>query len=696
MYDLIREPLMTIWFGNFYRPAYDDRDFVQEGMERIRAMGFNAVMLDSKAWEDFFQRYGGGEASPYVAQQEFMMAAAARAGLGHLFLSLYCNGDNLYPHIRFSPPVFGESVTNADGTDGRWYKYWSSLAQDTQTEHVAGLLSLYRENHAAFFLQGETRLPMCSMWDPVVQPSFDEEGQKRYMGWLQKRYGDIAALNAAYGASFPSFEALRLQDVWRGDPAALTAREIHENAPVFRMWADSQAWRAEELALYFQEMKRRLHEVEPKLYLMPDLSQWGHFLNVWTVRREDVRFCDVWDTATRGLDMRLIAPQVDMCHYYTVPVTFDGDPDAYAVSCQHAHIRSLNAGRPFLGGIYYGRYLYNDLYRYITPEEIVGSIALSGAAGVSAYGFCGMDDGGLLHRMDEGFVSSLTRANEWAKRVIPMLGKRMKSRAALLFPTAMALLEPLSVEGAAARRADLLGLFHALCDAGFSPDMVEARDVIDGIEDRDVLLIPADDCYPVRRDLRLEEALRAFVHNGGTVIHGLWGKAAEFAFSLRPCTTDGACYTYQGEGGLVLGDSFVSYPGEPLALWREDGKSCISRTAVGRGAVYSFGFMPGYQFAARHSPHVPYSQRNNALYPLPHMEHNALKDILARAARRDVPFAMKDVECAEFENGLLAVNHRSTPARLPVSGPCLCPQPMADGLLPAHCPAFFPKENGRP
>ena len=116
----IDEPLMALWFGNFYRPAYDDREFVDESMREIAGMGFNCVELDSKAWVDFRERCRGGEASGYVAQQEYMMQAAQRAGLAYMFLALYLNGDNLYPHIRFSPPIYGESVTRADGTDGKW------------------------------------------------------------------------------------------------------------------------------------------------------------------------------------------------------------------------------------------------------------------------------------------------------------------------------------------------------------------------------------------------------------------------------------------------------------------------------------------------------------------------------------------------------------------------------------------------
>ena len=52
-------PYLNVWFGNFYRPAYDDQAFVAEGMELLKKLGFNSVLLDSKDWEDFRERYEG-------------------------------------------------------------------------------------------------------------------------------------------------------------------------------------------------------------------------------------------------------------------------------------------------------------------------------------------------------------------------------------------------------------------------------------------------------------------------------------------------------------------------------------------------------------------------------------------------------------------------------------------------------------
>ena len=83
---------LNVWFGNFYRPAYDDEAFVEKTMEQIAGLGFDSVMLDTKAWEDVKERCEGGEASQYVKMQEFMMDSAKRHGLTHTFLALYLNG----------------------------------------------------------------------------------------------------------------------------------------------------------------------------------------------------------------------------------------------------------------------------------------------------------------------------------------------------------------------------------------------------------------------------------------------------------------------------------------------------------------------------------------------------------------------------------------------------------------------------
>lgn len=58
------------------------------------------------------------------------------------------------------------------------------------------------------------------------------------------------------------------------------------------------------------------------------MAQWGYFLNV------------------------------DCTHFISVPVTPDGDAEVYVTACHHSMMRSMNRGREFVGGIYWGGYLY--------------------------------------------------------------------------------------------------------------------------------------------------------------------------------------------------------------------------------------------------------------------------------------------------------------------------------------------------
>ena len=171
-------PYINVIFGNFYSPAYDDEAFVDETMKLIKELGFNSVMFDTKAWEDFKERYDTGAYSQYVRMQEYMGKSARAHGLGYNFLLLYLNGDNLYPHIRFSPPIFGEETVHYDGTPGRWYKYWSPKAKLSMKEHVERIMELYGDGCERCVITappspstetGEV-IPVCSMWGPALTP----------------------------------------------------------------------------------------------------------------------------------------------------------------------------------------------------------------------------------------------------------------------------------------------------------------------------------------------------------------------------------------------------------------------------------------------------------------------------------------------------------------------------------------------
>ncbi len=200
------EPFLGLWFGNFFEPFLSDQQALRRGVAEIADLGFTSVNLDSKPWEDFFARYRGEPASPYVAGQELIMDEAERHGLDHTHLALYLCGDNLYPAIRDTPPVRGREAVLPDGSLMHLRLPGSTgPADDGGTRR--GLLQLYGKR---MHRRDDGRVVMQTMFEPLPRPSFDERGTRHHLSWLARRYdNDPAALGLAYGLQADSFDNLR-------------------------------------------------------------------------------------------------------------------------------------------------------------------------------------------------------------------------------------------------------------------------------------------------------------------------------------------------------------------------------------------------------------------------------------------------------------------------------------------------------
>lgn len=682
-------PYMNVIFGNFYCPAYEDESFIDETMELIKKLGFNSVMFDTKAWEDFRERYETGALSQYVKMQEYMGRSALAHGLSYNFLLLYLNGDNLYPHIRFSPPIYGEETVCADGSPGKWYKYWSKKAQRSMKEHVERIMERYGKGceRCVTVQAGETKevIPVCSMWDPVAAPSFDEEGIRRYTDFLKELYGsDIERLNNDYGIRAQSFEGILPEEYWHGlrygEDTFFTQEDVRRHTPPFVLYRDNALWRMRELILYFREMQKTLKEKNPELFLCPDMTQWGYFLNIYGRRQadHDNDYSDLWDTAVRGIDIYALAPYVDSCHFITVPVTPDGDPDAYVVSCQHSMMRVMNEGKPLVGGIYFGRYIYNDIYTLLTPAEMIGTMAACGADGYTCYGMNGLDDGGVLNRMGSDFLESLALGNQWLGEVLSYREGPRKKEIALLFPSEMAHFEPYEVGDNKIRRLDLLGWYKFCCDLGYQVDVISHHEIEAGaLPAYKVLIVAANDCYGTVGHERSEEAVRAWVREGGVLLHGPDDGLAKSCFGIAGEACEKMPYQY-GRTVIAQGTTFCRYHGGRSLADYVDGSCCVAgyegnalsalftpKTGSVRGAVYSFGVQIGASYAAKNIPHVPYEQGNREMYPLIQSGITLLQDILDQYIQPAGGIRERGIETGVFANGMIIVNHRSTPYVLP-------------------------------
>ncbi len=675
--------MLGLWFGNFFEPFFSDRDAVRCGIAEIADLGFTSVNLDSKPWEDFFARYRGEPASPYVDMQEFMIAEAKARGLDHTHLALYLCGDNLYPTIRDVPPVRGEESIRPDGAPMGTYKYWSPQAQQTMVDHVLGLLKLYG---GGMHRLADRRIVMQTMFDPIPKPSFDAEGKQKYLGWLAARYGgDIAQLNARYDTNTASFETLSPADYWLHPEqldwvgcAIPTPDDLARRTPDFHRWIDNQTWLAGVMEEYFATMKALWRAHAPELFVEPVLHQWGYFFNPPGQ--------PYWPTAKRALDVWRIAPHVDGVLFITSPLNAENLPDAMAVSVEGAILRSANGHRPFTGGLYLGRHVNGDIYRTIPPSEAIGTLAAAGAVNLHVYGYSGLDDGGVLFRMDEMFKDSLRAGNRWATEVMPLLTAPRAKEVALLFPREMSLYEPLPADTDGRHRTDLLGWYVQFTDLGWHVDILHPGQVAAGaLGDYRHLVVPTNSLYDLGDNAALETAVRAWVEAGGTVLHGPHCELARRALDIDEELIEFDCLQWHEEL-IPHGWSTVAYRGgEALAHYIQTGKAGLAEARIGAGRVLSLGFEYGYAYSRRTMPIVPPRYGKRELHPLVLLKKTPVASLVGASPLAPIP-PRKGVEFARFGSRLVVVNHRASPIdiRAVAARRAIFQIPGAPGWLPAH------------
>lgn len=674
---------ISIWFGNFFEPFFSDHEAVRRGIAEVAGLGFNSINLDSKAWEDFFARSRGEPASPYVAMQEFMMLEAAAHGLDYTHLALYLCGDNLYPIIRDMPPVRGEEPMLPNGMPMGTYKYWSPRAQDTMVEHVRGLLKLYGKGMRRTV---DGRIIMQTMFEPIPKPSFDMDGKHHYLSWLKKRHGgDVAKLNQRYRLAAKSFDDFKPSEYWLRPEelnwvncARPKAEDFTGRTPDFYRWIDNQTYLAEVLEEYLATMKKRWRKLEPDLFVEPVLHQWGYFFNP--------PGHTMWQTGQRALDIYLCAAHVDSTLYIAAPLNAENRADAMALSVEGSIMRNANSHRPFTAGLYMGRHVNGDIYNVVSPAEAIGTHVANGATGLQIYGYSGLDDGGVMFRMDSIFKDSLRAGNRWATEVIPRLKVPRAKEVALLFPAEMSLYEPLEVDIEGRHRMDLLGWYTQFTDLGWHVDILHPAQIGAGVlANYKYLVISHLSLYDIGEHSALESAVKKFVSGGGTMFHGPHCELARSSFGIEEEIVPFDCIQWHEEI-IPHGWSTVAYPnGRAIGAYIQSKKTAMAQTDVDQGRVFSFGFQYGYSYSRRTMPIVPPQYGKREIHPVVLLKETPVFAITGASPL--LPMApIRGVEFGRFGNHLVVVNHRSSPVDISsIPAKHAQPQvPSAAGWLAAH------------
>ncbi len=639
-------PYFALWFGNFFEPYYSRRDLVREGMREIAGMGFNAVILDSKLWEDFTAFFATGRESEYVAMQRYMVEECARNGMGVDFLTLFYNGDNLYPHIRDSRPDIINPVVGRDGKPLRGYRHWDRAQTEAMVEHTVNLYEKLAGEHraAAADENGERRTPCYFYHSPALMPSFDEDGRRVYLDWLADKYGGIDALNSEYGMSAESFEALDMPALWpeltAADYAAggMTAR--------MRMHRDNMLFRQDMLERFYAELTRGVRARIPNIYLYDCLSQWKYFLTDWV------------EISGRGLDIWRLGKYLDCPSFYTLPADACGEANCYAVSFENAILRSASRTPDLTAGLFLGRYLFNDIYGYVTPAEAMASCLGAGATDMFFYGYSGLDDGGNFAKWDADRKRSVKEGLDWFAAVREVSGRRVSEKtAAIVFPCASFTMEDRRLHEACFRagRNDALGYYQQLTDLGINADILDRSQIAVGaLGEYKLVILPADPWYRYLPDPALEAALLEFVKNGGTVIAGAsCGLQEIFGVRVLPHAPDSFAWE---EEVTDFSECYVTFENAgPLAYWCGDGKPALAVKTLGRGRVYLAGLDLGRCYCERPQKPVPAAYGRRAQYPVTVLRRTPVEAWVTELGLSGG--VRRGIERVPFENGVLYINH---------------------------------------
>lgn len=673
-----KRPHFSLWFGNFFEPYFSDRAKVSAAMREIADIGFNSIILDSKLSEDFTTFFETGEASPYVAMQQYMVEEAKKCGLGINFLTLFYNGDNLYPHIRDSAPDLIHPVTGRDGKPFRGYRLWDLQQIEAMVVHTHRLYQSLAMDAAAKAVDetGAERIPCYFFHSPCVMPSFDEDGKRVYINWLHNRYhGDIAALNREYEAGWSSFDEPDMTDLW----PEITQDDYHNGGARMRMHRDNMLFRQDVMEEFYRELTARVRERLPGIYLYDCVSQWKYLLPDWV------------EISERGLDLWRLGKYLDCPSFYTLPADAYGEANGYVVPCELAVLRSASRQEDLTAGLFLGRYLYNDIYNVVTPAEMMASTLGAGATDLFFYGYSGLDDGGNFGKWNEDRKSSVRQGLDWFAQVREQAGKRIREKqVAILFPYASFTLDNRRLNEADFRagRNDCLGYYQQLADLGINADFLSPEQVKAGeLEGYSLVVLPANPLYEYLPDPCMEERLRIYVQGGGHVVAGA---SCGLFYALRIQAEEHAEDSiFWKEKITEFSRRFKSFPeAEPEAVYGQDKATAIGRVHIGAGTVYVLGFDMGACYCERrHKPvAVAYGRENH--YPLTVLDETPME-----AWIRELGLGtgcQRGVERIPFENGLLVVNHTSYDYILPEHSKGISTFSAFDGrVLPGHHSVFL-------
>jgi hypothetical protein len=256
------EPLTCIYFfGHWWEPWMSSDDAIRRDLQRLRELGFNTLLLDHQ----FSQMLAGNWR---LIDREHRLAKEAGFSIVP-WLEGHCSHD-IAPSGRrdVARKMFGlPEIPLTETQDGKPHQ--ALITSEGFKQYLTAYACAYVERHLKdgallrVVRDGKPR-PVISLGCEMDYTAFDTDTNRRFVAWLQKKYSDVARLNAAWRSQFARFEDVNPKDQSVFDCS-------HLEKPPSPAVADHVSFRAQLCNGVFAEIKERVRQRFPELLFLSEV-----------------------------------------------------------------------------------------------------------------------------------------------------------------------------------------------------------------------------------------------------------------------------------------------------------------------------------------------------------------------------------------------------------------------------------------
>lgn len=263
------EPLVCVYyFGHWWSPWKDSDDAIRTDFKRLADMGVTAVCVDHEwsqaidgdwRWLDREHRLAkqaGVGVAPWLSLKTWSdVDGAHRLALAKRWYGVEIPRSRMQAGGAAPPPVWHHSVV------------------EFGARYACDYVRRYRN-------QGLLRVRWGGRVRPVISLSvesawvggFDDASNARFRAWLARRYSGVKALNARWGTTFATFEAVDPRDTTVFNYTGhISGKAAHPNAV-----EDHVAFRAETISQSLAAMGAKVRATWPDVLLLAEIPyQYG-------------------------------------------------------------------------------------------------------------------------------------------------------------------------------------------------------------------------------------------------------------------------------------------------------------------------------------------------------------------------------------------------------------------------------------